>query len=119
GPKIARREVEYALRTLSMTEQETRPFALRLLRRQLEVNLSGLFGPTVARQIVNRHLPYAKHITPGNKNDIQLIEHRLERYPLAVSGIAQELDNLRRYHRNTLEQLPIGICTINSNDEIL
>lgn len=119
GPKTANREVQYALNTLSMNQQENRPFALRLLRRQIEVNLSGLFGPTVARQIVNRHLPYAKDIHTDNTHDIQLIEHRLEQYPLNLSGIARELDNLRRYHRNTLEQLPIGVCTISNDDEIL
>jgi len=119
GSKVAQREIQYALKNLGMSEEEDRPFALRLLRRQLEVNLSGLFGPTVARQIVNEHLPYVKGMPSAGKHDMQLIEYRLEQQPLTLSGIAQELDQLRRYHRQTLEQLPMGVCTVSSSGEIL
>ncbi len=119
GTEIAQREVQQALKILSMNHEETRPFALRLLRRQIEVNLSGLFGSTVARQIVNQHLPYVKGAPSAGIHDIQLIEHRLEKTPLALTGIAQQLDKLRLYHRNTLEQLPIGVCTLSNTGEIL
>ena len=119
GHKMAQREMQKALDSLGMTKQESRPFALRLLRRQLEANLSGLFGPTVARQLINRCLPYSHDKAFPGVRDIQLIEHRLEHYQLPFSGITKELDNLRRYHRSTLEQLPIGVCTINSDMEIL
>lgn len=119
GPQLAEQEINHALNSLRMQHQETRPFALRLLRRQIEVNLSGLYGTTVARQIVNQHLPYIKGSPTAGKHDIQFLEHRLELQPLALTGLAQEIDALRRYHRNTLEQLPIGICTVNSAGEIL
>ena len=118
GTETAVQQVERALQTLSMQNNETRPFALRLLRRQLEANLSGLFGPTVARQIITRQLPYTQNLRHPVR-DIQLIEHRLEQYQLPLSGITKELDNLRRYHRSMLEQLPIGVCTLNSDNEIL
>ena len=52
GAEITHREVNQALKDLNMDGSETRPFALRLLRRQLESNLSGVFGSTVARQLV-------------------------------------------------------------------
>lgn len=119
GQEIAGRELDRALQDLGMTAGETRPFALRLLRRQLEANLSGMFGPTVARQLINRQLPCSGDAPLSSARDIQLIEHRLEHYHLPLFGITRELDNLRRYHRNTLEQLPIGVCTINSDQEIL
>jgi signal transduction histidine kinase/Na+/proline symporter len=119
GQETARREIESALVSLNMQMDENRPFALRLLRRQIESNLSGLFGPTVARQLVARQIPYqANNDNPAEK-DIQLIEHRLKNFPEKFSGLAEELDSLRRYHRNTVENLPIGVCTLNSENEII
>lgn len=119
GEQAAAREIQQASRLLNIQYNETRPFALRLLRRQIEMSLSGLLGSTVARQIVNKHLPYAKGSPTAGKHDVQFLELRLEQQPLKLSGLAHEIDTLRRYHRNTLEQLPIGICTINSLGEIL
>lgn len=119
GSQLAQSELDRALQNLGMQDNESRPFALRLLRRQIEVSLSGLYGTTVARQIVNQHLPYIKGSPTAGKHDVQFLEHRLELQPLTLTGLAQEIDSLRRYHRNTLEQLPIGICTVNSAEEIL
>ena len=119
GEETARREVTLALTRLNMSGDENRPFALRLLRRQLESNLSGLLGPTVARQLVSEQLPYCETDSGTEKDDIQLIEHQLESYHSHFTGLAAELDNLRRYHRNTVERLPLGVCTLNDNREIL
>src|SRR5690606_3040349 len=47
GASTARREVDLALNDLAMSLDETRPYALRRLRDQLESNLSGLLGPSV------------------------------------------------------------------------
>lgn len=118
GSNIAERETAKALSSLNMKSHEKRPFALRLLRRQIESNLSGLFGPTVARQIVARNLPYQQD-NASNSEDLQLIEHRLETARNSLTGLAGELDQLRRYHRNTIENLPIGICGIDNKQEIL
>ncbi len=119
GFTTAQKEVSNALRELNMQADESRPFALRLLRRQIEANLSGLFGPTVARQIVAQQLPYAKEDEKEASTDIHLIEHRLESYKSNLTGLASELDELRRYHRNTIEMLPIGVCTLGNDHEIL
>lgn len=118
GNNIAEREIDKALASLNMKAHEKRPFALRLLRRQIESNLSGLFGPTVARQMVARNLPYQQG-NVSNSEDLQLIEHRLETARSSLTGLAGELDQLRRYHRNTIENLPIGICSIDSKQEVL
>ncbi|CAA0078663.1 Sensor protein ZraS [BD1-7 clade bacterium] len=119
GFPTAQKEVHNALKELNMQITENRPFALRLLRRQIEANLSGLFGPTVARQIVTQQLPYSKDTEQYASKDIHLIEHRLESYKSNLTGLASELDELRRYHRNTIENLPIGVCTLGNDSEIL
>lgn len=58
GDEAASREVDRALAALNLTPQERRPYALRRLRDRIQANLSGLMGPSVARDIVDRYLPY-------------------------------------------------------------
>src|SRR5690606_30046479 len=83
----------------------------------IEVNLSGLLGPTIANQIIDRHLPFAI-VSEGGSLDVSFIESRLESYPGNLSGVALDLDNLRRHHRQVVEDLPLGACSIGANNEI-
>ncbi|WP_428240174.1 sensor histidine kinase [Gynuella sp.] len=118
GKVSAEREVNRVLKELSLPVGEYRPFALRRMRDRIETNLSGLMGPSVAQTIVQRYLPYASDDEFG-KEDINLIESQLEGYHTQLTGLAAELDNLRRYHRQTLENLPVGVCSIGSDTEVL
>ena len=56
GHLTSQREVEQALHDLGMSHDEARPYALRRLRDQIESNLSGLLGPSVA-EMLDTHLP--------------------------------------------------------------
>ncbi|MFT6859165.1 MAG: PAS domain S-box-containing protein [Gammaproteobacteria bacterium] len=117
GRYVAEREVYQALTDLALPSFEDRPYALRRLRVRLEANLSGLMGPTVAHDIVSRYLPFQED---GElSEDIYQIEQRLEGFHDRLSGIASELDNLRRYHRQTLERLPMGVCSLAGDGEVL
>lgn len=119
GSRTAQREVDRALYELQMTDMENRPFALRRLRHRVEANLSGLLGPSVANDMINKLLPYE---TPSNSKvseDINLIEGQLESYKTHLTGLAADLDNLRRYHRQTLQDLPVGVCSLGQDREIL
>ncbi|WP_230408912.1 ATP-binding protein [Zooshikella harenae] len=119
GSHMAQQEVDRALGDLSYSYDERRPYALRRLRDRLEANLSGLMGPAVAKDIVDTFLPF-KHNSEGYvSEDIQFIESRLERYRSQLTGLAAELDGLRRYHRQTLESLPLAICTLGKDNEVL
>ena len=117
GHEEARRIVEQAAGKLSIQPEETSPFILRLLRRQIEADLSGLYGPTIAHQIISKHLPVSGEATTNK--DIRLIEQNLENHKHHLSGLAIEIDKLRRYHRQTIEALPIGVCTLGHDLEIL
>ena len=119
GPTTAEREVELSLRDLNLGRNETRPYALRRLRDQLETNLSGLLGPSVAHQMVDDHLPYKPHDEDQSSEDIQFIESRLELYRNRLSGLAAELDSLRRFHRQTLLELPMGVISLGADAEII
>jgi PAS domain S-box-containing protein len=117
GRYVAEREVHQALADLSLPSYEDRPYALRRLRTRLEANLSGLMGPTVAHDIINRNLPFQENAVLSE--DIYQIEQRIEGFHDRLSGLAGELDNLRRYHRQTLERLPIGVCSVSDEGEVL
>ena len=119
GPITATREVEMALRDLRLPRTETRPYALRRLRDQLETNLSGLLGPSVSHQLMDDHLPYLPKEEQSTSEDIQFIESRLEQYRDRLSGLAAELDGLRRFHRQTLLELPMGVISLGADDEII
>ncbi|MTI13633.1 sensor histidine kinase [Sansalvadorimonas verongulae] len=117
GSYTAQREVVQALKDLDMPRDERRPYALRRLRDRMEANLSGLMGPSVARDIINRYLPY-EHDSAGIA-DINFVESQVEEYQHRLTGLAAELDRLRRYHRQTLQKLPMAICSLGSDGEIL
>jgi PAS domain S-box-containing protein len=119
GPYTAQREVNRALKEMQLLDGEDRPFALRRLRYRLEANLSGLLGPSVAYDMVNQLLPYVSNSSDGDSEDINLIEVQLEAYKTHLTGLAADLDNLRRYHRKTLQDLPVGVCSLGQDGEIL
>lgn len=118
GERDAQREIDHALNDLGLNHNERRPYALRRLRNQLEINLSGLMGTTVASELVNKHIPYGLPEGTGS-TDINLIESRLSEYRNQLTGMAAELDNLRLFHRNTLEELPLAICSLGRGNEII
>lgn len=119
GKVTAEREVNHALRSLGLPSGEYRPYALRRLRDRIEANLSGLMGPSVAQAIVQHYLPYAEQTDLSGRDDIHFIESRLENFHTQLTGLSAELDSLRRYHRQTLENLPIGVCSLGSDSEVL
>ncbi len=119
GAKTSQREVEQALRDLHLPFDENRPYALRRLRDRIEANLSGLMGPSVAQDIVETFLPYKSGSETYVTEDIHFIESRLEDYHSRLTGLAAELDTLRRYHRQTLQELPMGVCSLAKDFEIL
>ena len=118
GERTSEAEVRRALGELRFEENESRPYALRRLRGRLEANLSGLLGPATAHGIIERCIPFQ----PGNQEgteDIHLIERNLDQGSFQLTGLAADLDTLRRRHRDTLDKLPIGICSVANDGEVL
>jgi len=119
GRGVAKREVERALAQLKLPNVEYRPYQLRRLRDQVEVNLSGLLGPSVARDMVKRHLGFKPMARGSTGQDIRYVERALGEYQNQLTGLAGELDNLRRHYRQTLQNLPIPACSVGEDGEIL
>ncbi|MCG8518469.1 MAG: ATP-binding protein [Pseudomonadales bacterium] len=119
GSDVAQREVDRAISQLKLPAVEYRPYQLRRLRDQIEVNLSGLLGPTVSRDLVKRSLGFKPLASDGGPQDIHYMERALGDYQSQLTGLAAELDNLRRHYRQTLQNLPIPACSVGDDGEVL
>ncbi|MCE3251931.1 MAG: histidine kinase [Cellvibrio sp.] len=118
GKVTASREVDIALRELNLSIDERRPYALRRLRDQIEGNLSSLMGIHVASEIMDKCIPHST-VETQTTVDINLIESRLAEYRDHLTGMAAELNTLRLYHRKTLEELPMAVCSLGRDMEVL
>ncbi|MDD9890244.1 MAG: ATP-binding protein, partial [Gammaproteobacteria bacterium] len=118
GEKTATREVNQALQDLNLGIDDRRPYSMRLLRGRLEANLSGLLGPSIARELIDGYLPYSI-VSEHGSSDLNVIENRIESYRSNLSGMAADLDSLRRYHRQILLDLPLGVCSLTYDNEIV
>jgi len=116
GRDGAQREMDEALATLKISLDDQRPLAMRMLRDRLSYQLSAKLGTLAAEHIMDLVIPFGSGPTV---DDISLLESQLTSAGSALSGLAAELNKLRLYHRQTLENLPIGVCSIDPAGEIL
>ncbi len=119
GPATAAQEVDRALADLGMSPHETRPAELRRLRERIERNLYGLIGPQMSHLIVNRKLTLDVRARTALADSMRYLEERLARSRSLLDGLTRELDNLRRYQRQILEALPLGVCALGGGREIV
>ena len=111
-------EVLQALETLGLQHSEVRPAALRQLRDTINASLNMRFGVLAANRIMEKSLP----VTIPNANDpddIYLIESMLAIHGDRLTGIASELNKLRMHHREIIDNLPIGVISVDSNGEVV
>src|SRR5690606_33160563 len=117
GKVTASREVDIALKELSLGIDERRPYALRRLRDQIEGNLSSLMGIHVASEIMDKCIPHVVAET-HNTVAINLIEDRLSEYREHLSGMAAERRSPRLIHRTTLEEVPMAVGGLGREMEV-
>jgi PAS domain S-box-containing protein len=119
GEKMAYHEVQTALNDLSMSEDDTNPIRLRQLRERIERNLSGLIGPLLAKIVVNEKLALDTSTRDFFADSFRFMESKLEDSQTRLEGVAGELDEMRRYHRQVLQDLPLGVFSIGHHGEVL
>jgi len=119
GKEMADREVDQALHDLGMRQTEHRTTELRRLRERIERNLSGLLGPQLAHIIVNRRLELDPEAKTALADSMRHVEERLEASRSQLQGLSVELDNLRRLHRQILQDLPLGVCATDNQGKIV
>jgi PAS domain S-box-containing protein len=114
GADTARAEIERALRELHLPREVQTPRHMHFLQERMERNLSGLLGPRIARRL----LAEADGRTGGALSGV-LVEEALERSQPSLRGVAAELDHLRRFHRQILQDLPIGAFSLDAQRTVL
>ena len=119
GAEMAQHEVRQALADLGLDTDELRQDELRRLRQRIERNLSGLVGPLLARMIVDERLQMDSTARTAVAASVRFVEQRLEESRSRLRGLAAELDNLRRYHRQVLLDLPLGVCAVGPDMEVI
>lgn len=119
GEDMAHKEVQRALEDLGMQNEESNPAELHRLRDRIERNLSGLLGPEIARALVNEQLRIDHAAQNVFADTFRMVEERLEDSRTQLRGLAAELDALRRYHRQVLQDLPVGVCSVGPDNEIV
>jgi len=118
GADIAHHEVSRALIDLGLIETGIERQDLPKLRAQIHRNLSGLVGPVLSRMIVNEHLQIDLATKSALADTIQFVEHEQERSRSQLEGVSSELDALRRFHFQVLQDLPLGAVSINRDHSI-
>ncbi len=118
GLPAAEAEIAKGLEDLGLEWSENRPDRLQQLREQIQRNLSGMMGPVLARDIVDECLRLDTDSRGALAQNVRIIEERLERARSGFKGVAAELDALRRYHRQILEDLPLGVVAVTPGGRI-
>jgi len=119
GGDIAHNEIERAISDLDLRERQIDQNALNRLRAQIDRNLSGLVGPVLSRMIVNEHLQIDRATKSALANTIQFVEHTQEKTRSELKGVSSELDYLRRFHFQVLQDLPLGVVSIDHELQIV
>jgi signal transduction histidine kinase len=119
GETVAERELDRALGALAMPPTETRPKELGRLIPVLERNLSALFGPLIARLIVEEAQRDDAAAVPRLADRLDSLEEQLRALPRPLEGTASELELFWRYLRDVLQDLPLGMCALAGDGTIV
>ncbi|MCB1668387.1 MAG: GHKL domain-containing protein [Pseudomonadales bacterium] len=118
GEAVANAEVDKALQGLNLTDANNQPYALRLVRDELTANLCKVLGVYTTQRVIDQAIPLGR-TNNISADDINLLETELSKHGKQLTGLPAELNKLRLHHRNTLNNLPIGACSVGSDGEIL
>ncbi|MFW5969595.1 MAG: ATP-binding protein, partial [Halofilum sp. (in: g-proteobacteria)] len=119
GEETAHNEVRKALAELDMEDQDLRATDLRLLREQIHRNLSGLVGPGLAQLIVDDRLRLEQRSHIALAEGMRYMDERLADSRDRLRGLTAQLHSLQRYHRDVLHELPLGVCSLAPDGEIV
>jgi len=119
GLNAATTEVDLALADLNMLEDERRPAQLQKLRERLQRNLSGLVGPLRARWLVDRGIRVDPRRQPALSERLRSLEEQLRMSRAQLHGAPAELEAFRRYLRRVLEDLPLGVCALGPDRDVV
>ena len=116
GEDTAAAELDAARADLGLAADERRPDRLRLLRDRVEQNLSGLVGPVTARMIVDERLALDESFRTLVSAQLRYVEEKLT--AARLEGPARALEQARRFLRDVLSDLPVGVCALGPDGDV-
>ena len=119
GSDIASNEIDRALSDLGLIKTKVDVSKLGMLRAQIDRNLSGLVGPVLSRMIINEHLQIDRATKSALAETIQFVGHSQEKTRSELKDVSSELDNLRRFHFQVLQDLPLGVVSFSHDLKII
>lgn len=118
GSQVANEEFARALEETGLDQRETRSAELGILHDRLERNLTGLVGPAIARDTLRPRRAKDSSASRAGARNTRLLELRLEASRERLQGLTRQLDDLRRYLGDVLQDMPVGVCSISADDRV-
>ncbi len=119
GPGAAATETRKALVDLGIDTDLSNASPVEGLRERVERNLSGMLGPMMAHMIVDSRMGSDATSRNALAHQMRFVETHLQRSRSRLRGLGRELDGLMRYHRQVLQDLPLGSCVVSADNEVL
>jgi PAS domain S-box-containing protein len=120
GEDTAHGMIQQALGVLELSRDEHRHYELHRLRLNIQDQIAALLGPNVAQDLMDRFFPLkGERQEEALPPDLSVMESRLEAYRSRLSGMTRTLDNMRRHHRQTLEDIPLPVLTLDDHGTIV
>lgn len=132
GAEQARRQLYWAMQHCQLNTLSNASSDLACMREQLLLSLAQEQGPTVAQDIIEQVMPYQAvyhspdavqtplpRLSQQAERDAQLADLTQTARATALEKMAAELNLLRRFHHQTLQNLPVGVCTLDNQHRII
>jgi len=119
GEEMAHQEIKLAMTDIGKLDTDFDRQDFAKLRVQLQHNLSGLIGPVLASMVVNEQFAVDKTARIAIADTINYVEQSLKDSRLELKEMAGELDSLRRFQRQVLQNLPLALVTISPELQIV
>lgn len=114
GSQTATRLVDAAVRDAGLEPGgDPGPQALRAVEMQVDASLTALLGPLLGPAVLDG---VSAGATSHLAAQVRFLEERLQSNPRAPVG---QVELVRRYLRGVLEDLPVGVCALGPDDEII
>ncbi|MEL6189833.1 MAG: histidine kinase dimerization/phospho-acceptor domain-containing protein, partial [Myxococcota bacterium] len=113
GAQTATLLVDRAAREVDLEPAETSPEKLRRLEEQVQAALTSLLGPLLGPAVLDGVNVGA---TSQLAAQVRFLEERLHRAP---TGALAQVEMVRRYLKGVLDDLPVGVCALGPDDDVV
>lgn len=118
GPRSAEQELQRALDELGLPVHERRPAELRRLALAVQRNVAELVGPLAAAVLVGRGSAEDGSDLAAVMAELRFLDERAASARSIVDAPERSFQLARRYLSRVLDDLPLGVCSVDRRGEI-